>query len=110
MSAWLYLLVAIAFEIVATTLLKASDGFTRLGVGAASIACYALSLYLLSQLLRAIPIGIAYALWSGIGIVAISIIGRLFMNQKLDTAAVIGIALIVCGVLVINLFSKAGTH
>lgn len=74
------------------------------------VFCCGLAFYCLSVLLKTIPLGIAYAIWSGVGIAAVSIIGWLFMNQKLDMAALIGIGMIIAGVLVINLFSQAGTH
>ncbi|SOE48918.1 Ethidium bromide-methyl viologen resistance protein EmrE [plant metagenome] len=99
---------AIVFEVVATTLLKASDGFSRLWPSVGTILGYAVSFYLLSLTLRTVPTGIAYAIWSGVGVVLISLAAWAVYGQKLDTAAVAGIALIVSGVLVINLFSKAG--
>ncbi|VFR34177.1 Ethidium bromide-methyl viologen resistance protein EmrE [plant metagenome] len=99
---------AIAFEVVATTLLKASDGFSRLWPSVGTILGYAVSFYLLSLTLRTVPTGIAYAIWSGVGVVLISLAAWAVYGQKLDAAAVAGIALIVSGVLVINLFSKAG--
>lgn len=99
---------AIVFEVVATTLLKASDGFSRLWPSVGTILGYAVSFYLLSLTLRTVPTGIAYAIWSGVGVVLISLAAWAVYGQKLDAAAVAGIALIVSGVLVINLFSKAG--
>ena len=75
-----------------------------------ALVCYSFSFYLLSLILRSLPVGIAYALWSGVGIIGISLIGWFFMNQKLDAAAMAGIALIIAGVLVINLFSQSGAH
>ena len=110
MNTWFYLFTAIAFEILATSLLKMSNGFERLLIGGLSLCCYGVSFYLFSQLLRSMPIGLAYAVWSGVGIVAISLIGWLFMGQKLDMAAVAGMLMIVCGVVVINLFSRVGSH
>lgn len=107
---WLYLLGAIAFEIVATSALKATDGFSRLGPTALTITCYIAAFFCLSVALRTIPMGIAYALWSGIGIVAISVIGLVVYRQQLDAAAYAGIALILAGTLVINLFSRAAVH
>ena len=87
-----------------------SDGFSRLLPAIGALVCYSFSFYLLSLILRSLPVGIAYALWSGVGIIGISLIGWFFMNQKLDAAAMAGIALIIAGVLVINLFSQSGAH
>lgn len=99
---------AIACEVVATTLLKTSNGFSRLWPSVGTVLGYAVSFYLLSLTLRTVPTGIAYAIWSGVGVVLISLAAWAVHGQKLDGAAVAGIALIVSGVLVINLFSKAG--
>ncbi|MFT3965014.1 MAG: multidrug efflux SMR transporter [Sphingobium sp.] len=107
---WLYLTGAILFEIVATSALKASAGFTRPLPTLLVLGCYAVAFYCLSLALRTISMGIAYAIWSGIGIVAISLIGWLLYRQALDAAALIGIGLIVAGTLVINLFSRAAGH
>lgn len=105
MMSWLYLGVAIALEIVATSALKAAAGFTRPVPTMVVVAGYVGAFYCLSVALRTIPMGVAYAIWSGIGIVLISLIGLLFYRQRLDTTALIGIALIIAGTLVINLFS-----
>ncbi|TEA78697.1 multidrug efflux SMR transporter [Allopusillimonas ginsengisoli] len=110
MMSWLYLAIAISAEIVATTALKATEGFTRLYPTLITVAGYSIAFYCLSLALRAIPVGIAYAIWSGAGIVAISLIGYFVFKQHLDTAAVIGITLIVAGVLVLNVFSKSSLH
>lgn len=110
MKAYLLLAAAIACEVVATTALKASDGFTRAVPSAVTAVGYAISFWCLALALRDIPTGIAYAIWSGIGIVAISLIAWLLHGQRLDAAAIAGMALILCGVLVINLFSKPGGH
>ncbi len=107
---WLYLAIAIAAEIVATTALKASEGFTRLYPTLITITGYLLAFYCLALTLRVIPVGIAYAVWSGAGIVAISLIGYLIFKQTLDTAALIGIGMIVAGVVVLNVFSKSAMH
>jgi small multidrug resistance pump len=104
---WVYLLIAIVTEVIATTALKSSDGFSRLWPSVIVVAGYALSFYFFAFTLKVIPTGIAYAIWSGIGMVLIAIIGWLYHHQKLDFAAVIGMALIVAGVLVIHLFSKS---
>lgn len=107
---WIYLMMAIATEIFATSALKSSDGFTRLVPSIAVILGYSISFYCLSLALRTIPVGIAYALWSGIGVVFVAAIGWLAYNQKLDFPAIAGLALIMAGVLVINLFSKSVGH
>ncbi|MFA5665127.1 multidrug efflux SMR transporter [Castellaniella sp.] len=104
---WLYLIIAIMAEVVATSALKASDGFTRLAPSAVTVAGYAIAFYLLALALKAIPVGVAYAVWSGVGIVAIALIGWLAFGQALDAAGVIGIALILAGVLVLNVFSAS---
>lgn len=104
------LLVAIVCEVLATSSLKASEGFTRLWPSLLSVAGYAIAFYCLAGTLKTIPTGIAYALWSGIGIVLISVVGWLVFEQRLDAPAIIGIALIAAGVIVINVFSKSVAH
>jgi small multidrug resistance pump len=104
---WLYLAGAIGFEIVATSALKAAAGFTRPFPSIVVILGYVAAFYCLSVALRVIPMGIAYAIWSGIGIVVISLVGLLVYRQRLDGAALLGIALILAGTMVINLFSGA---
>ncbi|OWY40150.1 QacE family quaternary ammonium compound efflux SMR transporter [Xenophilus sp. AP218F] len=110
MKMWLFLAVAILSEVVATSALKASDGFTRLWPSLLTAGGYLLAFYMLSQTLRAIPVGVAYAIWSGVGIVLVSLIAWLLYGQKLDLAAVIGMGLIIAGVAVINLFSSSAAH
>ncbi|SDW21640.1 DMT family transporter [Lysobacter enzymogenes] len=107
---YLYLAVAIAAEVVATSALKASEGFTKAGPSLIVAAGYGVAFYFLSLVLKTVPVGVAYALWSGVGIVLISLIGWLFMKQHLDAGAIAGIGLIVSGVLVIQLFSKSAAH
>jgi small multidrug resistance pump len=109
-SSYLMLGLAILAEVIGTSALKASDGFTRLAPSAITVVAYAVSFYLLSLALRTMPIGIAYAIWSGVGIVLISAVGWLHYGQRLDLPAVIGLGLIVAGVLVVNLFSKTTGH
>lgn len=104
------LIVAILFEIVATSFLKASEQYTRLWPTVMTAVCYMIAFYFLSYTLRTMPVGIAYALWSGIGIVLISLVGLVVFHQTLDLPAVIGIGLILAGVLVINLMSKSISH
>jgi small multidrug resistance pump len=101
--AWLYLAAAIGAEIIATTLLKFSQGFRELGYGAGSIGLYSLAFYCLAQAILAIPIGIAYALWSGVGTVAIALIGGVFWGQALSLLQWVYIGLIVGGVVGLNL-------
>ena len=102
---WGYLAIAILSEVVATSALKASAGFTRLYPSLRVVGGYALAFYFLSLTLRVIPVGIAYAIWSGVGVVLVCLLGWLVYGQKLDIAAGIGIALIVAGVVVLNAFS-----
>jgi small multidrug resistance pump len=108
--AYLYLGVAILAEVVATTALRAADGFTQLWPSLISIAGYVVAFYFLSLTLRTMPVGIAYAIWSGVGIVLISLAGWLIYKQLLDLPAIIGMGLIMAGVIVINLFSKSTVH
>ena len=107
---WLYLGTAIVAEIIATSVLKAADGFTRLIPSLVVIAGYATAFYFLSLTLRTMPLGIAYAVWSAVGIALVSVIGSLLYGQNLDVPAIIGIGLIVAGVVVINGFSKSVAH
>lgn len=105
-----YLSIAIAFEVVATTALKATEGFTRLGPSLITLVGYALAFYFLSLTLRTMPVGLIYAVWSGAGIVLITAIGWLYFRQSIDAPGLIGIGLILAGVLVVNLFSKSMGH
>lgn len=107
---YLYLVVAILFEVVATTALKETQGFTRLGPSLVSVVGYAFAFYFLSLPLRTMPVGIVYALWCAAGIVLITAIGWIWFRQVLDTPALIGMGLIMAGVVVINLFSKTVVH
>lgn len=97
-------------EVVATSALKAANGFTRWGPSLLIVAGYATAFYFLSLTLRFIPLGIAYAIWSGVGVALVSIVGWVIYHQPLDTAALVGIAIIIAGVVVLNLFSKAVPH
>ncbi len=103
------LALAIVLEVIGTTFLQQSQQFSRPLPTLAMALCYGAAFYLLSLALRTMPVGIAYAIWSGLGIVLISLVGLVFLGQKLDLPAIIGITLIVAGVLVVNLFS-ASTH
>jgi len=110
MQSWLFLALAIVAEVVATSALKSSEGFTRLAPTAVVVVGYVIAFYFLALAIKVIPVGIAYAVWAGLGIVLISLIGWLVFQQKLDAPAVIGMTLILSGVLVINLFSSASAH
>jgi small multidrug resistance pump len=107
---YLYLTVAIVLEVCATSFLKLSQGFTRPVPSLITAVGYAVSFYFLSQTLKTLPTGVAYAIWSGVGTVLIAGIAWAFMGQKLDAPALIGMAMIVGGVLVMNLFSKTAAH
>ncbi|SFC64396.1 DMT family transporter [Massilia yuzhufengensis] len=109
-QAYLYLGLAILAEVIATTALKASDSFTRPLPSIVTVGFYAVSFYLLTFSLRVLPTGIAYAIWSGVGIVLISAISWVVYQQRLDLPAIAGLALIIAGVAVINLFSKSVGH
>ena len=102
---WLYLAIAIVAEVVGTTSLKASAGFTKPLPSLVVVAGYGVSFYFLSLALRSIPVGVAYAIWSGVGIVLISVLGWALFRQRLDAAALVGVGLIIAGVIVIQLFS-----
>ena len=105
-----YLGIAIICEVVGTTFLMKSEQFTRLVPTLIMVVLYVISFYLLTQTLKTIPLGIAYALWGGLGIVLTSLVGLVFFKQSLDTAAVVGIAMIVGGVMVMNLLSNSVVH
>ena len=107
---YLFLFLAIILETAGTTLLKMSDQFTKVLPSIFSLVCYVGSLYLLSLCLRTVPIGIAYATWSALGIALITISGIFFFKQTPDLPAVIGLVLIAIGVAVLNLFSKMDVH
>lgn len=107
---WLYLVAAIVLEVVATSALKASDGFTRLLPSVVVVVGYSAAFYLLSLTLRSMPVGVVYAVWSGVGVVLITVVGWLVFEQELDLPAFIGIALISAGVVVLNFFSKSVMH
>lgn len=107
---YVFLAVAIVAEVLATTALKLSEGFSRPPWVAATVVGYGVAFYFLSLTLKTIPTGMAYAIWSGVGIVLISTVAWLFQGQKLDAPAMAGMGLIVTGVLVMNLFSKSAAH
>ncbi len=107
MKAWLFLLVAIVTEVVATSALKASEGFRKFWPSVIVVLGYGASFYFLSLILRTTPMGIVYAIWSGLGLILITLIGWIVFGQRLDLPALIGMALITAGVVVMNLFSKS---
>ncbi|KPH57640.1 multidrug efflux SMR transporter [Novosphingobium sp. ST904] len=107
---YIYLVIAIIAEVIATSFLKQSEGFAKLVPTAIMAAGYIVAFFCLSLALRSIPTGVAYAIWSGVGIVLITAIAWIFQGQKLDVPALIGIALIMAGVMVMNLFSGATGH
>lgn len=107
---WLYLALAIVSEVLATSFLKSSESFSRFWPSVIVVVGYGLAFYFMSLSLRTIPIGITYAIWSGSGIVLIALIGWIWLGQKLDGAALVGIGLILAGVLVIQLGSNVHGH
>jgi small multidrug resistance pump len=107
---WLFLLIAIVAEVIATSALKSSEGFTKLGPAAIVVVGYCAAFYCLSLTLRTIPVGIAYAVWSGLGIVLITAFAWIVFKQKLDAPALLGMAMILAGVIIMNVFSKATAH
>ena len=111
LQAWGYLLAAIVAEVVATSALKATEVFTRPVPSIVVVVGYGLAFYFLARTLETVPVGITYAVWSGVGIVLITLIAWLVYGQALDGPAILGLALIVAGVVVLNLFSKTvATH
>ncbi|MEL7216353.1 MAG: multidrug efflux SMR transporter [Pseudomonadota bacterium] len=107
---WIWLTVAIVGEVIATSALKASQGFTRWEWSLVSIAGYAVAFYCLAIVLKTIPVGIAYAIWAGAGVTMVALIGVVVFGQALDLAAILGIGLIVAGVIVLNVFSSSVQH
>lgn len=107
MGPWVYLGLAIAAEVVATSALKASEGFSRFWPSALVVLGYGLSFYLLSLTLKSIPLGVVYAVWSGLGIALVALVAYLMYGQRLDLPALLGIALILSGVVIIHRFSSA---
>jgi small multidrug resistance pump len=110
MKTFLILLAAILAEVVATSALKASEGFTRLIPSVIVVIGYGIAFTCLSMTLKTIPVGVAYAIWSGVGTVLVALVGWLYYKQHLDFPAVAGIALILSGTLIMNLFSKVSGH
>ncbi|HVT29010.1 MAG TPA: SMR family transporter [Lacipirellulaceae bacterium] len=107
---YLYLAIGIVAEVIGTSTLKFTDNFTKLNPSLVVAACYGTSLFMLSKVVRLMPVAIVYAVWSGAGIVLVTILGVIWLGQKLDWPALIGIALIVAGVVIVNLFSRSIVH
>jgi len=110
MMQWVYLAIAITAEVAGTSFLKSSEGFTRLWPSVAVVFGYGLAFYFLALTLKTLPVGIAYAVWAGAGTALITLVGWVVFEQVLDIAAIVGIGLIVSGVVVLNVFSKAVLH
>jgi small multidrug resistance pump len=107
---YLYLIMAVGFEVIGTAALQASEQFTRPKPLILTAIGYAAAFYFLSLVLRNMPVGIAYAIWSGLGVVLITLVGLIWFGQKLDMPAIAGLTLIVAGVAIINLFSRTVAH
>lgn len=110
MSHWLALVIAIIAEVIGTTALKASNEFTRLVPSLIVVVGYGTAFYFMSISMRVLPVGIMYAIWSGMGIVLISVLGWLVYRQTLDVPAIVGLGFIIAGVIIINVFSKSVGH
>ncbi|KQM61337.1 MULTISPECIES: DMT family transporter [unclassified Sphingomonas] len=110
MTAYAWLAIAIVAEVIATSTMRATAGFTRLGPSLVTVAGYAVAFYCLSLALRTMPTGIAYAIWSGVGIVLVAGIAWAWQGQRLDLPAILGMGLIIAGVVVMNLFSNSVAH
>ncbi|QER39994.1 multidrug efflux SMR transporter [Acinetobacter suaedae] len=110
MKNWMFLFIAIIAEVIATSALKSSDGFSKPIASVVVVVGYIVAFYFLSLTLKAIPVGIAYAIWSGVGIVLITTVAWFMFGQKLDLWGIVGIALIMSGVLILNLLSKTSVH
>lgn len=107
---WVYLTIAILAEVAATSALKATHGFTRPQALLLVVAGYSLAFFCLSLTLRTIPLSVAYALWSGVGLVLLALVGRFVYDQRLDRPAMLGLSLILAGIVILNLFSNSLDH
>ncbi|MFM7529468.1 MAG: DMT family transporter [Nodosilinea sp.] len=107
---WVYLAIAILAEVAATSALKATQGFTRPQALLLVVAGYSLAFFCLSLTLRTIPLSVAYALWSGVGLVLLALVGRFVYDQRLDRPAMLGLSLILAGIVILNLFSNSLDH
>jgi len=110
MNPYLWLAIAIAAEVIATSTMRATMGFTRLGPSLVTVIGYAVAFYCLSRTLESVPTGVAYAIWSGVGIVLVAGIAWVWQGQRLDVPAMLGMGLIIAGVIVMNLFSNSVAH
>lgn len=110
MTAYAWLAIAIVAEVIATSMMRATQGFTKLGPSLVTVTGYAVAFYCLSLALRTMPTGIAYAIWSGVGVVLVAGIAWAWQGQRLDWPAMVGMALIIAGVVVMNLFSGSVRH
>ncbi|WP_429939650.1 DMT family transporter [Brucella melitensis] len=110
MPVYTFLAIAIFSEVIGTLSLKASEGFSRLGPSIVVVVAYGLAFYFLSLTLKTIPVGVAYAIWSGVGVTLVALIGWLVFGQKLDLPAIVGMGLIIVGVIVLNLLSNTAQH
>ena len=110
MTAYILLAIAIVAEVIATSALKATEGFSRLMPSLVVAAGYGVAFWMLSLVLKSIPVGMAYAIWSGMGIVLVTLVAMLVYGQKPDLPAILGLSLIVSGVVVLQLFSKMSAH
>lgn len=110
MNTWFYLGIAILSEVLATASLKSTEGFTKIGPSVLVLIGYSAAFYFLSLTLEDIPIGVAYAVWSGVGVATITVVSVVYMDQKIDLAGVLGIGLIVAGVIVLRLFSGSSVE
>jgi small multidrug resistance pump len=110
LNPWILLSVAIAMEVVATSSLKLSDGFTRLWPSVVVVIGYGISFYALALTMRTLPMGVIYAIWSGVGLSLITLVGWLLFKQQLSVVAIIGIALIICGVVLLSLSTAPTSH
>lgn len=106
MNKWIFLGLAIISEVIATTSLKSTEGFTKLVPSIIVVVGYTAAFYFVSLTLDTLPVGIVYAIWSGVGIALVAILSVIVLDQKLDAGAVIGMGLIIAGVLVMRVFSK----
>lgn len=109
-TAYALLALAIISEVTGSTFLVKSDGFSRFIPTCITLVCFAIAFYLLSHVVKVIPLGMTYAIWSGVGIILTALIGVFILKQSLDTPAIIGMAFIVAGVVIMNIFSSATTH
>ncbi|WP_339896823.1 multidrug efflux SMR transporter [uncultured Gilvimarinus sp.] len=107
---WFLLILAIVCEVIATSALKSAAGFTRLGPSVIVVVGYGIAFYCLSEVVKTLPLGVTYAIWSGVGVALIAVVGWLVFDQKLDAAALLGLGFIVTGVVIINVFSKTVSH